>query len=209
MSPLLRLQTRFRSGLLTGLWLGIPYFLLQWINLRPAYPLNYQWEATWIGVHPWATWPYLSYFFLLMITGLSLSDREYQHFILACWIAGLLSFITFLTFPTSIGRDGLEIHSWPPAYHWFTALDQPRNAFPSLHISLSTLCAIGFRHHHPVLLLIIGGWVLLIWWSTLALRQHVWIDVLGGISVAVIASYLTAKLPSHILPRIFGSLDLK
>jgi membrane-associated phospholipid phosphatase len=75
-------------------------------------------------------------------------------------------------------------------------LDLPRNAMPSLHASLSVVAAIAVlfsqvfpKWSKPLVWL----WVLVIFWSTIALRQHVSLDLIAGSIVAVIVWWRVSK----------------
>jgi membrane-associated phospholipid phosphatase len=68
------------------------------------------------------------------------------------------------------------------------ATDNPYNAFPSLHTSLSTIMAAHWLRLHRPLGLVISGWVVLIVLSTLFVKQHYIPDVLLGLVIAYGAS---------------------
>ena len=87
------------------------------------------------------------------------------------------------------------------------ALDSPTNLFPSIHCFvpwLGTRCMFGIKNHkHKGIhctLSFIG--TMLIFASTLFTKQHVFIDVLGGIAVAEIGLLVAKYSP---LPRMLCS----
>lgn len=70
----------------------------------------------------------------------------------------------------------------------FQRISKPYNSFPSMHASYSVLSALWVSNHTSVLV----GVVLMIWTgavvaATLLTKQHTVVDVLAGISLALVA----------------------
>jgi hypothetical protein len=145
---------------------------------------------------PWTLWVYLSQLLLLM-TALALSrdDQDRSQTFYALLIATLLAALVFLTWPTQVARQpvtgaGLTAIAWRLLY----LSDTPANCFPSLHVALALLSAAalvrrggGWRLAAPV-------WATAIVLSTLTTRQHVALDIAGGLLLAPMAWILTGKL---------------
>ena len=70
------------------------------------------------------------------------------------------------------------------------ATDNPYNAFPSLHVSLSTILAMHWRRVDRRIGAVVAIWVALIIASTVLIRQHYLADVIAGLVVAVTATRL-------------------
>mgnify|MGYP005988908471 CR=1 FL=1 len=188
-----RLRVRLLPGLGVFLWLTAGYFSLQYVNFREVWWLQTGWEDRWVSIRPMATWPYLSYFVMVPLAGLTVRDKDYLLFIRSAFWIATVSFLFFAFLPTAIDRAVLEGFEMPAAYHFFISFDQPRNAFPSLHVSLATLSAFFWLRVSPLVGL--GGvlWALAICWSAMSLRQHVIPDVIGGVFLAVTASWWSVR----------------
>jgi len=101
--------------------------------------------------------------------------------------------LIFAVFPTTYPRPvDPSIHS-PLLRGLYGALclaDSPRNCFPSLHVSMSTLLSMAVRRCRPRLGVVFLWWSFLIALSTLTTKQHYALDVFGGAAIAFAAYYL-------------------
>ncbi|QGT78389.1 phosphatase PAP2 family protein [Guyparkeria halophila] len=113
----------------------------------------------------------------------------------ALCLAGLA---VFLAFPTSIERDP-TLWAGEPAFAWLAAVDSSGNAFPSLHVATALFSAfwmdrliraIGMPDWWRV---VSALWALGIVYSTLAIAQHVFLDVVGGVILALAFVWLSAN----------------
>lgn len=137
---------------------------------------------------PGALGLYLSLWFYVSIApGLMLTLRELLAF--SAWIAGLCGagLASFFLLPTAVPPQALEIDLVQhPAFAMLQGVDAAGNACPSLHVATAVFTALWIEH----LLRLVGApaalrainvaWVVLIAWSTLAVKQHVVIDVASG-----------------------------
>jgi membrane-associated phospholipid phosphatase len=144
----------------------------------------------------WAIWLYHSQlvFLLLSVYALkkqaNLSDMFYS-MVLAC----LLSFAIFTIYPTTIPRivqtdNGLTAK----AFQFLYSIDNVTNCFPSLHVSLAWLAATALLREKRFLGALAITWAFFISLSTLATKQHYFVDVIGGLAVAVVSRLAVAKL---------------
>lgn len=79
--------------------------------------------------------------------------------------------------------------------------DEPVNLFPSLHCAASWLCfrsALPVRHSMPRGY-VLGQFIftLFVFASTVFVKQHVVVDILGGVIVAELAWLLSSRLPAE------------
>lgn len=119
-------------------------------------------------------------------------------------LAGLA---VFLVFPTSIERDP-GLWAGEPAFAFLAAVDSSGNAFPSLHVATALFSAFWMDR----LIRAIGMpafwrglsalWALGIVYSTLAIGQHVFWDVVGGVLLAVAFAWLSASRLSVKQPTV-------
>jgi membrane-associated phospholipid phosphatase len=108
-------------------------------------------------------------------------------------IMATLGLAAFWFFPTTIPDFSVDWAQYP-ALQMLKATDDGGNAFPSLHVAFAALVAVQLKRQlssvnapawvHVANML----WALGIIYSTLATRQHVLIDVLGGLLLAGITS---------------------
>lgn len=160
-----------------------------------------------IPVVPMFIIPYLSYFLYLVMTLFALAvqrdARALQVMLGAAALTLLISDLTYLTFQTYVTRpaimgDNLFLRLIADVY----GNDQPFNDFPSGHTSLSTVCAIAWWRTHyrirPVMVL----WSVLIVLSTVFVKQHYVLDIVGGVIVASISYWVSLRLFALVRNRV-------
>jgi membrane-associated phospholipid phosphatase len=74
------------------------------------------------------------------------------------------------------------------------ASDNPFNDFPSLHTSLSSIIAVHWFRVDRRLGMVIAIWTALIVTSTVLIKQHYVADVLSGVLLAFMVSWLSMRL---------------
>lgn len=168
----------------------VPYFLLQRWSLFPAREMAASPLEQVIPFQPDAVWPYNSIYFLV---GLSLfairSKAELHRYTRAMLGMGLFANLCFLLLPTTCKRPVLEQpHA---AYELLVAIDAPVHACPSLHAGFSVLSALCLaaalgQSWNRLWSFTIWLWVAVIFYATLATKQHVATDLLGGSVLAVV-----------------------
>lgn len=111
-------------------------------------------------------------------------------------IAKLVCLICFLVFPTTNVRPVIEEKTvWDSLMLWLYRADAADNLFPSIHCLTSWFCFIAVRENkqipnwYKVVSVFIAAAICI---STLTTKQHVLIDVFGGIGLAEV-SYLFVK----------------
>ena len=116
-------------------------------------------------------------------------------FFTADFYARLVCLLEFFFFPTTNTRPILEGSGiWTEAVRFLYAVDPPTNLLPSIHCMASWFCYIGIRSRKDI-----PGWYKLfsvitaaaVFYSTLALRQHVLLDVAAGILLAESAYFVS------------------
>ena len=71
--------------------------------------------------------------------------------------------------------------------------DQPYNDFPSLHTSLSTIIAIHWWRVDKRIGIPAAVWTALIVASTVLIKQHYFADLIGGLVLASVTSWLVLR----------------
>lgn len=209
----------WKQGLCWLLLLG-PLFFLSYgqVNQYTATRINvgsmvFGWEHS-IPFLPWTIVPYWS---TDLLYGLSLfictSQRELTRHGCRLLTASLTACAAFLLFPlkfTFIRPETQGMFGW--LFRQLEQFDLPYNQAPSLHIILTWLLWLRIRQHvNSGVRIVFAGWCLLIAISVLTTWQHHFIDILTGMVVAVIISYLIPmegqwrwQRPSHHALRLAG-----
>lgn len=144
---------------------------------------------------PGTVWIYMTHIAMLFTTWWWVvknpgSTRMFWALVLAVVIATFY----FFFYPTSLPRrelvgidaGGATLAMWA----FLLSADHPSNCFPSMHIALSGITAVGLMRAHPH-----WGWLAPVWSaaiaiSTLTTEQHVLFDVLGGVGLAVFCYWI-------------------
>jgi membrane-associated phospholipid phosphatase len=202
------IKQRMRRHLLlklagTTLWTWV-FFIGYFHLLRHAvYPVTVMPVTrleTMIPVTPLAIVPYLSLWFYVGIApGLQRTFRELLAY--GAW-AGLLCAIglaLFYRWPTRIPTFVFD-RGGVPGFALLQGIDAPGNACPSMHVAIGMFTAIwiGVQFREcgvPI------GWRVVNWiwfaaiaYSTLAIRQHVLIDVVAGAALGIACAAVSLRL---------------
>lgn len=168
-----------------------PYFL---ITQMPFTVID-----TKIGFQPYFLSVYLSlWVYVSLVPALMKTKKEllyYGAYIGSVCAAGIL---IYLIFPTSIPQIGINWSHYPE-FSMLKTVDTAGNAFPSLHVATAFFSFFWFdrelkqMHAHPSLLWLNGIWCLGIIYSTMAIKQHVFFDVVGGLILGGVFALLTLR----------------
>ena len=123
-------------------------------------------------------------------------EKRYRFFT-ADFYARLVCLAFFVLLPTTNTRPVLSGDSiWIAAVRWLYDTDAPNNLLPSIHCMASWFSYIGIRGNKKI-----PHWyrrfscifAFVVFLSTLALRQHVLIDVFAGVALAEITYYISMR----------------
>jgi membrane-associated phospholipid phosphatase len=134
---------------------------------------------------------YLALFFWTVAR--SKSDAEVRRAFYGTHLQLLLSLPFFILAPVRMPREvwyGSELFGWADAFwRWF---DAPNNCFPSLHVSNSLLfLQLNWQRSNPLAHSLVALAVIA---STVLVKQHYIVDVLGGVAVYLVSRALMARL---------------
>lgn len=141
----------------------------------------------WIPFVPQALAIYLSLWFYVGIpAGLAADLRHALRY--GAWAGGLCAtgLAIFWFWPSAIPPTGMDLSGYP-GFAMIHGLDAAGNACPSLHVATAVFAAWWVDHtlrdmRAPgVLRWVNVAWCVGIAWSTVAVRQHVVLDVAGGL----------------------------
>jgi len=191
-----QLMCRVYSGILVVIWILAPYAILQHVEIGPVLWMPQLAIDRAIPVCFPSIWIYYSFYLLLGLVGLTVEKKLFiQYLYTVGWVTAV-SHAVFLFVPNGVLRSDIDFQTAPAIYQLLASIDLPRNAMPSLHASLSVVAGIAVqfskvfpRWSKPLVWL----WILVIFWSTIALRQHVSLDLIVGIIVAAIVWWRVSK----------------
>lgn len=129
--------------------------------------------------------------------------KEVCQFFAADFISRVICMIFYLAFPTTNIRPAVEPTGfWNQVMLFLYRIDAADNLFPSIHCLVSWFCYIGLRGRKDI-----PAWyrrfscvmALLVCISTLTTKQHVIVDVIGGVLLAELCLYIGRK------PAVWGT----
>lgn len=149
---------------------------------------------------PWTVSIYFLCYLFWMITYLLAAGQRKEfayRFFFADFLAKAVCLICFVFLPTTNLRPVVEGNSlWEVLMRFLYQIDAPVNLFPSIHCLVSWLCWLGVRDRKefPRWYQRFSFWMAAaVCLSTLTTKQHVILDLIGGIILAEI-SWLVAGL---------------
>ncbi|MBW3000100.1 phosphatase PAP2 family protein [Candidatus Woesearchaeota archaeon] len=131
--------------------------------------------------------------FVFSIVPLFITEEKKEFYWLAFnyFLILTVSFVMFVLIPIEFKKDfvlGTDFFS--RLIESVQAVDSDFNNFPSLHVSLNFFTVLFVKDKNPKL----GLWLLpipiLIIFSTMFVKQHLFIDVIGGIVIAALFFYI-------------------
>jgi membrane-associated phospholipid phosphatase len=172
------------------------------VTTMPLTPID-----AWIPFQPAAFWAYVSLWIYVGIAPAFLPSLRsllgYGAWITALCTTGLLCFYFW---PTAVPSQAHQLDPSVAAHPGFALMrgvDAAGNACPSLHVATAmfTACWIhrlltrvrapGWTHAVNI------AWFLAIAWSTVAVRQHVVLDVVAGAALGAAFAALSLRLGPH------------
>jgi membrane-associated phospholipid phosphatase len=189
----------------TGTILSMPVFFVVyfWLLKHPLFPITII-PATAVdrmtGFWPEALPLYASLWLYVVLPPMFLRNRrELGSYGLAAIGLSAIAFVFFLFWPTSVPKFETD-WSQHPTFAFLKTVDASGNACPSLHVAFAVFTAIWLRH----LLREMGAghlvralnwlWCLGITYSTIAIRQHVALDVLAGAVLGAIVAAVHLRI---------------
>ncbi len=186
--------------LLTALG-GLPYHWIQKIDFTKVFTMPLIMVDHLIPINLHSVYIYHSWLLLpLLVVMLIPTWALLKRYSTAIFAVNAVSFLVFMCFPTEVPRP-IDLTDAPRLYQLTVLVDEPTNACPSLHASVTTLCGcfmfvlLGRFRWNPLWRAMVIVWALGILWSTLATGQHVCIDIVAGTLLGALASGLALRDP--------------
>jgi len=123
--------------------------------------------------------------------------EEVCKFFTADFLSRVVCMVFYLAFPTTNTRPEVEAGGfWNFVMTFLYSVDAADNLFPSIHCLVSWFCYAGIRRRKDI-----PGWyrgfsavfAIMVCISTLTTKQHVLLDVAGGVALAEICLYIGKK----------------
>ena len=173
------------------------YMIPNHIHLfTPSYLPMFGFEKAIPFMH-WTVWVYISDYIYIAAAFILFSDRDNMNKIYYSQMLLLfISMIIFFILPTTYPRPAAV------EYSGFTGMmlnllhssDTPGNACPSIHVAMTFLAGYGFLKEKKYLFGVFMAWAVLISLSTITVKQHYVLDVIGGLSMSVIFYYIGQRI---------------
>jgi membrane-associated phospholipid phosphatase len=187
----------------TTLGMGVFFVIYFWLLRHPSYPVTLMPLTAldrWIAFRPEALPLYLSLWFYVSLAPALLAERrELVAYGLAAAVLSAIGLGIFFFWPTAVPQLDVD---WArhPAFAFLQAVDAAGNACPSLHVAFAVFTAFWFGRILPQLnagctiRALNWLWCAGILYSTIAIRQHVALDVLAGIGLGAAVAVAHGRL---------------
>lgn len=163
-------------------------------------------------VLPWTMIFYFGCFIWWIITFLFAKRKRVNTIFFVALFGYIIMAITFIIFPVTIPWSDDQIVGnglFANLMRFLRTIDVPEKIFPSIHVFVSALSylAIAFDKEQRLWFRISGlVWLLLVWFSTLALKQHYFVDGLTAIVLALVLYLIIGKTK---MPNLIYKLEAR
>jgi membrane-associated phospholipid phosphatase len=208
------IRTVISTSALTALFF-VAYF---WVQRHPAYVSTVMPRTQLdliIPFQPVAIVAYLSVWIYIGVgPGLQRTVPEFA--VYGLWLCGLCltGLVIFYFWPTRIPSLNLAPTGFP-GFGMLRRVDETSNACPSMHVAVAIFTALRIDQllrtlrTPPQLRLLNAAWVALIAYSTLAIKQHVVLDVVSGALLGLVFARMSLRWrPGLIHEARFATLPL-
>jgi membrane-associated phospholipid phosphatase len=106
----------------------------------------------------------------------------------------ILAAVVFFVWPTTgVAQDPMSGGTVGLLWSVLQAVDRPANLFPSLHVANTCTCALALWRERGGWRLVAPVWAVAIALSTLTTKQHLLIDLFGGLALAGFSDWLAVN----------------
>lgn len=192
-----RISTFFAWGLLVGVVFFSIYPTTNWLaSLRSEHLSLFVDKELGLPFIPEMIWAYLSMYVLFAFPPVFLNPEQLKRLAKELIIGTIISGIIFATFPAKLGfiRTLPDSDLYRTIFQNLFYVDQPYNLVPSLHVVYSTAISLAIVSNTGRRVRgLIWLWLGFIITSTVLVHQHHVIDVMAGLTLAVLARKLMEK----------------
>lgn len=198
----------YLKGIGTTIFISLFFNVYFYLLKNPASPPTLM-PVTWldglIGVQPLAVPIYVSmWVYVSLPPALLATQRELWLYGAAIGTTCLVGLLAFYFWPTAVPPANVDWSQFPEL-NFLKSIDASGNACPSLHVATAVFSGVWLhrllRRFGGPLWILAGNWTWCIGivYSTLATRQHVALDVAGGLALGLLAAGLS--LPHRVLGK--------
>lgn len=201
------LAVRWRLLLVLGLAAvnGALYLLTNAHPLQPPVLLPRTVVDLALGWRSWTIWPYWLLLALAPAMAVGLRDRWILRATVRAYALALaINLALWTIWPTRILRPALPQDldaATHAAWRLLYALDGPNNCFPSGHVTLPLVIAVGFGAQYPHSRRWLWPLLLLLLPTVVTTGQHYSWDIAGGAASAAMGWMLAGGIPGRAGPR--------
>lgn len=143
---------------------------------------------------PWMVYPYMSLYLGVFLAAVFLKKRNFMNFVGMLVFTELLTYPVFYFFPAVYPMPHFEANNFTTRFlQWCFQADVHNNTFPSLHVSLALGTALIINKANRKAGLVALVWAVVVAFSTVLVKKHFFIDILGGMLVAQLAYSIAVK----------------
>ena len=183
-------------------FIGLFFVAYFYVLSNPAYPVTVMpitMLDKMIPLQP-ATLPlYLSlWLYVSLPPALLATRRELYDYALTMTLTSIIGMLIFYFWPTSVPMATID-WAQSPEIHFLKDIDAAGNACPSFHVATAFFSGCWLQYllrrlgAPPSILIINWLWCIGIIYSTLAIRQHVVVDVIAGLTLGGLMAYLSLQ----------------
>lgn len=186
------------TPLFIALFFGAYFYVLK----NPAYPVTLMPVTALDRLIPFQAWAFYVYItlwaYVSLPPALLASRLELYRYGGAMAVTCLTGLGIFYFWPTTVAVPDVDWTRYP-GMEFLKNLDASGNACPSLHVATAVFSGIWLHHllrrfSAPLSICIINGvWCAGIVYSTVAVRQHVVVDVIAGLALGALAAWLSLR----------------
>jgi membrane-associated phospholipid phosphatase len=182
------------------------YTLTGRFHLRSPAPLALWLPDRLIPFIDWTIWIYASQLLFLCACYFGVdSAAAISRMVYTTSLASLLAFCVFLIYPIEFPRGAIENNgAADSAFRFLYSIDSAANCFPSLHVALAWLSALGLKDERKKAGSLAMAWAALITISTLTTKQHYFVDLAGGGALTALCRQLIRKQESASVWKMVG-----
>jgi membrane-associated phospholipid phosphatase len=151
----------------------------------------------------WTIWIYYSYALLLVLPlFVCRDDHRAVHVVYSIMANSLVAVVVFFVWPTAGAAQQPTSGGWVGLlWSVLQAVDRPANLFPSLHVANACTSALALWREQRGWRPFAVAWTLLIAVSTLTTKQHLFIDLWGGMALAGFSDWTATRLVERTQDR--------
>lgn len=188
----------FGTSLFIGIFFAIYFYLLKNIffpvTIIPANSID-----NLVSYNIYFLFLYISLWVYVSLPSLLMRNpREVFYYGIYAGILMLIGILFYIFFPTTIAQDA-SVWNDSESMRYLKKIDLAGNAFPSMHVASALFSYYWIKYHlkhmgtNRFFYLFNLLWCIGIIYSTMATKQHLFYDVLGGVILGFLVAFFTLR----------------